>query len=192
MIGKTTGKCLACQNGYYSECLQPVGKTDDVMWPCGLAAIDHTLEEEAIKFRGGQVKIASDVTDIESTGRKRAALMYPIENGENCEWQGLLQAGGGVKPIIGCVENKATAIHHGPDKNTLNNNRNNIHKICTYCHNYWHARNDEFYGERPTGSEAFIPLDSFDWTQHDSVTKATEAQLAQEMVTRSIRKDRRK
>lgn len=189
-IGSPIAVCLACQNGYYLECTQPVDGTI----PCGtvvktVITVDDTTE---IKLRGGQIKTPEDITDVQSTGRKRAALMYPIEEGEKCEWQSLLQAGGGVKPIIGCYENHAVAIHHGPDKNTLNNKRSNVHKICAYCHNYWHAVNDEFYGERPVGTEPFIPLDTFDWTQHDSVTKATEAQLAQEMVTRSIRKDRRK
>jgi len=47
----------------------------------------------------------SDITDITSTGRKRAAMMYPIFKDMKCEWSGLRFAGGGVEPIIGCSGN---------------------------------------------------------------------------------------
>jgi len=37
------------------------------------------------------------------------------------------------------------ARHHGPDKNTLNNEKGNVHRICHSCHNRWHTLNDEDY-----------------------------------------------
>jgi hypothetical protein len=185
MIGKPPVICIACQNGYYAECYKP----DEDGIACGYKEqVAITVERE----RGGQIKSPEDITDVQSTGRKRAAIMYPINEGDICGWAGLLSAGGGVNAIIGCVNNLATNIHHGPDKNTLNNKQENVHRICAYCHNYWHARNDEFYGERPVGTEPFIPLDGHEWNLPDMETKATEEQLVQEMITRSVRKDRRK
>jgi hypothetical protein len=95
------------------------------------------------------------LTDPESTGRKRMVEMYPIAVGQVCEWAGMKNAGGEFMPvgIIGCVNNPATDLHHGPDKNTLNNekasrgvgDRENIHVICSECHNSTHAANDDFY-----------------------------------------------
>lgn len=46
---------------------------------------------------------------------------------------------------MGCLDGKQQARHHGPDKNTLNNDTGNVHRICHQCHNRWHARNDEGY-----------------------------------------------
>lgn len=189
LIGRPAGLCIACQNGYYNECLRP----DEDGVACGVEQQTSLIDvETVIRERGGQIKTLEDITDVQSTGRKRAVLMFPINEGDICEWAGLLSAGGGVNAIIGCLDNLATNIHHGPDKNTLNNKRENIHKICAHCHNYWHAVNDEFYGERPVGTEPFIPLDGNDWKLPDTETKATEEQLVQEMIYRSVRKDRRK
>lgn len=126
---------------------------------------------------GGYQKSADAITDVTSTGRKRAAVLYPIEEGMICEWAGLRNAGGGVIPIIGCFSSKATDIHHGPDKNTLNNTNENVHRICADDHNRWHAANDKFYGTRPAGTEPFIPIGDWYWTAHDSETKASPEEL---------------
>lgn len=94
------------------------------------------------------------LTDPASTGRKRQAKMYPISVGQVCEWAGLKgHLGGGVEPMIGCVNNPATDLHHGPDKNTLNNEKasfgvgvqENTHIICSECHNTRHAKDDDHY-----------------------------------------------
>lgn len=53
--------------------------------------------------------------------------------------------GGGTMPIVGCLDGKQQARHHGPDKNTLNNERGNVHRICHTCHNRWHTLNDPDY-----------------------------------------------
>src|SRR5690606_5035839 len=93
------------------------------------------------------------LSDPASTGRKRVAEMYPIPVGLVCEWANKQHCGGGVEPIVGCLGNPATDIHHGPDKNTLNNAKvsrgigvqENVHLVCSFCHNTWHARNNSFY-----------------------------------------------
>lgn len=71
--------------------------------------------------------------------------MYPLNRDADCEWQGKKNCGGGKYPIFGCLDGKQQARHHGPDKNTLNNDYGNVHRICHQCHNRWHARNDEGY-----------------------------------------------
>ena len=45
------------------------------------------------KIPGGQVKEDEELTDVLSTGRKRAAQLFPLEEGMICEWAGLLNAG---------------------------------------------------------------------------------------------------
>lgn len=89
----------------------------------------------------------SDATlrDQQSTGRKRAAVMYPLDRDADCEWKLQAKCGGGDSPIYGCLDGKQEARHHGPDKNTLNNDAGNVHRICHRCHNRWHSRNDDGY-----------------------------------------------
>jgi hypothetical protein len=86
----------------------------------------------------------ANLKDQQSTGRKRAAEMYPLNREADCEWARQSNCGGN-KPIVGCVDGKQEARHHGPDKNTLNNDSGNVHRICHNCHNRWHATNDETY-----------------------------------------------
>ena len=87
----------------------------------------------------------SALKDQQSTGRKRAARWFPLDEMAPCEWQMKKNCGGGKKPITGCVANLQQARHHGPDKNTLNNEKGNVHRICHTCHNRWHTLNDEGY-----------------------------------------------
>jgi len=138
---------------------------------------------------GRAEKPDEEVKDQTSTGRKRAARMYPITDGMTCEWSGLLFAGGGALPIVGCDGNIIAntkkpigdtlpgAIHHGPDKSTLNNTPNNVHRICVTCHNRWHTLNDPLYGERPEMGMPHLPLSGV-LLPHDSETKASDKQLA--------------
>lgn len=83
--------------------------------------------------------------DQQSTGRKRAARLYPLHSDQPCEWRGRERMGGGSNPIRGCDNGLQQARHHGPDKNTLNNEEGNVHRICHGCHNRWHAANDPDY-----------------------------------------------
>lgn len=168
--------CPACFVGSHSGCYHPVATEEGTFCCCP----DTSVEEGSSETKSAveRFKEASEVTDVTSTGRKRAAAAYPITEGMICEWAKLARSGGGHRPIIGCVGNPATDIHHGPDKNTLNNTPENVHRICANCHNRWHAANDPFYGKRPAGTVPFIPLDGYDWGPHDSDTKATDAQIA--------------
>lgn len=156
--------CVYCLQGYTWECRSGCDKITDV-------PIDEDKKE-----RGGQTKDRAAVKDLESTGRKRAAEMYPIKVGMTCEWSELKSAGGGVISIIGCSGGVATNRHHGPDKNTLNNEMGNVHRICSTCHNRYHAANDKYYvGERPPGDSPWLPVG--DLIPHDSVTKATPEEI---------------
>jgi hypothetical protein len=128
----------------------------------------------------------SDITDITSTGRKRAAMLYPIFENMKCEWAGLKLAGGGVEPIVGCDNHIIQPTkgpdkgdrHHGPDKNVINNSPGNVHRICSSCHNRWHAKNNKYYGPRPGPDQPFVPLEEYEWTQHDPKTLATPEEIA--------------
>jgi len=127
------------------------------------------------------------ITDVTSTGRKRAAMLYPIFENMKCEWAGLKFAGGGVEPIVGCDNhiiqpNKGPDKgdrHHGPDKNVINNSPGNVHRICSSCHNRWHARNNKYYGERPPADQPYLPKVDYDWKPHDSETQATSEEIAE-------------
>lgn len=83
--------------------------------------------------------------DPKSTGRKRAAELYPLDRDAPCEWQKKKDCGGGKHPIIGCLNGKQSVRHHGPDKDTLNNEQGNVSRICSTCHVRWHALNDGDY-----------------------------------------------
>ena len=88
----------------------------------------------------------SALKDQQSTGRKRAAKLYPLPPDPTpCEWQNKKHCGGGPKPILGCIEGIQQARHHGPDKSVTNNEEGNVHRICHGCHYRWHAANDSTY-----------------------------------------------
>lgn len=163
--------CVPCAADCHFECLFP----QDNLCCCDSPPVaEVTLESMR---RGGPVKNAEDMADPISTGRKRAAIAKPIEEGMVCEWAGLRNAGGGVEPIIGCNGNSATNIHHGPDKDVLNNVDSNLHRICPNCHNRWHTLNDVYYGVRPTPGTPFIPLVPYVLRDHDSDTKASVEEI---------------
>lgn len=94
---------------------------------------------------GRSLKRDSALKDQQSTGRKRAAKMYPLDRNAPCEWRKLSNCGGGVSPIVGCISGLQEARHHGPDKSVTNNEVGNVHRICHYCHYNWHAKNNEDY-----------------------------------------------
>lgn len=127
-------------------------------------------EDDEPRVHSKTYKRDKTLKDQQSTGRKRAARLYPLDRDGDCEWLGLKFAGGGSHPIIGCNSGKQQSRHHGPDKNTLNNDEGNVHRICHKCHNRWHTRNDESYvaGEIPKF--------------HDPVTKATIEEIAMSEV----------
>lgn len=149
-IPTTTWDCC-CPNTYWDKNVNfdsPFTIADAAATPDGITDGSRVEKRE----RGGQIKEADSVTDLESTGRKRAKLLFPIMEDMPCEWQGLKLAGGGVVPITGCLKGAAADIHHGPNKSTLGNYVGNVHRICKSCHNRWHSINDKFFtGDRAPG-----------------------------------------
>lgn len=150
------GKCVACRQGFEWECLW-LGKCDTTANASAVVAgtinarpIDNLeLPEESELDEEQEITLNeqddSKLKDQQSTGRKRAAKLYPLDKDKNCEWSQSKSCGGGDHPIVGCIAGKQQARHHGPDKNTLNNGTGNVHRICHNCHNRWHAQNDPGY-----------------------------------------------
>lgn len=196
--------CLPCRASQHQECDTPVedaeyeARAEFFICCCNAESEVQTIGgqsenptnlgsalREAISSGTRRRKDADLVRDPTSTGRKEAARLYPISPGMVCEWSGLSRAGGGVVPIIGCSGTTLTgekgngAIHHGPDKATLNNSPGNVHRICTACHNRWHTLNDDFYGKRPDGQYPFVPLTG-DSVAHDGDLLATSDQVARD------------
>lgn len=139
--------CPNCLVGIHcgqENCCGPsekVPETDDTT--------EERVEEEYSQWRRKRkYKRAAIVRDPESTGRKRAATLYPLDRSAPCEWLGKTAMGGGDFPIDGCPLGsncKQQARHHGPDKNTMNNEPGNVHCIGHLCHNRWHVKNDPDY-----------------------------------------------
>lgn len=158
--------CKRCLINHHDACYLP-DTENNTCCDNGITYTDYYTkdavnEDTDSKSGRGQSREAS-LKDPQSTGRKRAAAAYPLDPNASCEWQGLLRAGGGPKPIVGCLvseDRKQTHRHHGPDKNTLNNDSGNVHRICAFCHNRYHAATDPVYN--PTGP----------WEPHDPFTKA--------------------
>lgn len=188
--------CFGCRIGHHNECGQFWISEDDL---CGCGGEVKFSASGDVKTDGSDEsqigtkevdngyiddgyegsKSLADYKDPVSTGRKRAAEMYPIQPGMVCEWAGLARAGGGVRPIVGCIGRAASDRHHGPDKNTMNNSPTNLHRICDFCHNTWHSANDPAYGDRPEHTKPFIPKGELgnDWFLHDPDTKATMEEI---------------
>lgn len=172
--------CFPCSVGVYEECanLQPIEGDPDHFMPCYNQALAASPDEKVKGEVGRPMLDNSKVTDITSTGRKRAAMLYPIREGMVCEWAGLKYAGGGVLTLVGCAgnilheERGKYARHHSPDKNTLENRPGNVHLICPTCHNRWHSLNDPYYGDRPQDGQPFLP-EGYEVLEHDPITKAT-------------------
>lgn len=175
--------CYECEQGMHNICDNPTEEDEETFCCCEISSTG-----EVTTAKGGRDALlakyreASEVTDVTSTGRKRAAAAYPITEGMKCEWANLRFAGGGVIPIVGCKVGVAKHIHHGPDKNTLNNTPENVHRVCSKCHNRWHSINDMFYGTRPAGTEPFIPLDGNKWFGHDGETEMSDADFMQSEI----------
>lgn len=130
--------CISCGRGILGECNCEIATGGDKS--------NKDSPPVAENRSPGRPKLLDEeITDPQSTGRKRAAQLWPLDLEAPCEWQFKANCGGGKHPILGCATGMQRNIHHGPDKNTLNNARDNIHKICPTCHNRWHAVNDKDY-----------------------------------------------
>lgn len=161
--------CIACQAGAHYECLTPYVSEDFLSRYCCCPAVGDSVLSEP---KEGYKKDPTEMIDPLSTGRKEAARLKPITEGLICEWANLLFAGGGVAPIVGCVNNAAKHIHHGPDKDTTNNTSLNLHRVCGKCHNRWHSLNDPKYGTRSPAGTPFVPAEV--WVPHDPTTQASQ------------------
>lgn len=196
----------------------------DCLCVLGLAGINHVKNEECntdeepqeeptldevneviteSRGRGRPPKQDHELGDPISAGRKRAAAKVKIKTGTKCEWQFLKYAGGGISPIVGCTGYPASALHHGPDKSTLNNSRPedvgkdepyNLHAICVWCHNRWHVANDKYYGDngaldRPEDNSTWEPQGDF--KLHDPVTQEEKVKVFMlEMERLKVEKDK--
>jgi len=132
-------------------------------------------EETGIQFKR-RLKDETSVTDPQSTGRKRAAVLYPLkdENGNPlpCDLAGKAAPtlpgfyrvqidGCGIRK--GTLEAKAQSRHHW-SYNTLDNERSNIGLLCHSCHNLIHARNDPYKAEIYETLYGFKPsVDDLKW-----------------------------
>lgn len=200
-VGAVTHMCLPCASGNYGECENPELLPElQGAWiiPC---VSKFAAEPFSIVKGKGQVGRPlldpSEITDVTSTGRKRAAAIMPFLKGQVCGWAHLKHAGGGVVPILGCLGNTIADVktteeahekgadevghrHHGPDKNVLNNTPEvNLHGVCTPCHTRWHALNDPHYAEegRPDdAAEPFTPVEPY--FAHDNQTTFTDEEHA--------------
>jgi len=110
----------------------------------------RSWRKELARDKKRRTKSTRKLKDPESTGRKRAAKLYPLDKDAPCEWQGLdpwdvQEVSGSRLPFGPCEDGKQLNRHHGPDKNPLNNEKGNVHRICTRDHNLWHMLNDEDY-----------------------------------------------
>jgi hypothetical protein len=131
--------CYACARGFTDEC--------DCPPPSKQASFGPEKKKKGKKAKPPVGPGSSRRKELITTsaGRKRAALEYEIIKGAPCEWRMRKNCGGGLHPIVGCATGTQENRHHGPDKDTSNNARNNMHIICSSCHNTWHAANDEYY-----------------------------------------------
>lgn len=209
--------CVTCRQGFHDECdnfwVQLAVSRDSFDWVsccCGgdfdtykhlraeqnapsftANGNDVLVNEPSAYFDGfNGVKNPEDYADPMSAGRKQAARLAPIPAGMVCEWAWLAEAGGGVVPIIGCPGRPASDRHHGPDKNTFHNNVGvNLHRICDWCHNQWHAKNDPHYGPRPKTADGkvdasvpFVPEGSC--KAHDPISRASDKDVYAEDALR--------
>lgn len=141
-------KCIAHRLGLIWECRTPEECNESVHSDDTDTLLDNGDSEpsfEADEPERRTYKDDSVLVDQQSTGRKRAARWFPLDATALCEWSMKKNCGGGKFPITGCAANLQQARHHGPDKNTLNNDKGNVHRICHSCHNRWHTLNDPDY-----------------------------------------------
>lgn len=194
--------CMACVVHLHHECYEPVPVDSDgeQLWQCCCVANPDPDAQGFIDTEaagpGRPMAGIDEITNVLSTGRKRAAMMAVIFPGMLCDWAGLRYAGGGPHPIVGCRGNRIADVkknadlpenadargerHHGPNKNVLDNSVGvNLHRVCASCHSHWHALNDKFYDDRPADPAApHYPREDVKSFKHDSDTMASEDDFA--------------
>lgn len=141
--------CVACGRDLHEECPTYLDSIQTEP-PVGQLEKCCCKPEKAVVVTSESRKGNNYKSDDEigvSAGRKRAAVAYEIIPEKPCEWRWLKNCGGGKHPIIGCLGGLQEHRHHGPIKNTSHNEPENLHRICTNCHNRWHTLNDTDYDE---------------------------------------------
>ena len=130
--------CISCLRGFHEECLPGCDNCHPKIEESQSLTIEH--KEDRLAWS----KENNDVRDPHSTGRKRAAKLFPLDKQAPCEWQGkgtIEFPGTNLKPVETCTEGKQQCRHH-IDYNTLNNSETNVVRICHTCHVKFHWNND--------------------------------------------------
>lgn len=192
-----TGKFMSCIDwGNYQAALSadpdtPVGEFSSAQIEASEFESDAITQHVARERGpgGGFHKDDAALKQPARVGRQRANRAKPIKAGDICEWSELKYAGGGPVPIVGCYRGVAATVHHGPDKDWLNNELSNLHKICTQCHSLYHQKNDIFYvSERPTPGTPFLwneeLVKGMEIKPHDTETKATIQEIYEQIAVR--------
>lgn len=158
--------CIACGRGFHRECLHKKGcqKCHPKREDSNDVPVESENREKSNEQNPSEPRVPkrTNLKDPESTGRKRAAKLYPITDGSPCEWQGKKNCGGGRRPIIGCYDGIQQHRHHGPVKRTTRNELGNVHRICDDCHVHWHELNDLIYDEQEYGLLPHDPVEATD------------------------------
>lgn len=151
--------CIRCGRHLHLECGDPCccSNKKEVQEAVDLI-VDPLANAKTVK---------SDFKDPKSTGRKRAAHLYPLDPTAPCEWQLKKNCGGGKNPIIGCLNGLQKHRHHGPNKDTLHNEMGNVHRICNDCHNRWHYFNDASDEYDPTIAHSPVAADVQELIQNE-------------------------
>ena len=162
--------CIMCAVGYHISCIgscicalnkHQLTESTTVEEPVERESDDNDSDSESRYGNSGGRAYTSksdrNLKDQQSTGRKRAAKLYPLDREAPCEWRRQAACGGGPHPILGCLQGLQEARHHGPDKSVTNNEQGNVHRICHRCHYNWHARNDGEYDWNETVVSAHNP-----------------------------------
>lgn len=165
-----TSGCVYCGRGFCEEC-EDCPKSEGLechlkVEPVVISSAEPLEPQDppvakALPAPDVRKKTTRDtLKDPQSTGRKRAARLYPLDPEAPCDWQGKKECGGGRRPIIGCLDGKQQHRHHGPVKNTVKNHEGNVHRICTACHVHWHELNDLIYDEKDYGLLPHEPVEA--------------------------------
>lgn len=155
--------CIVCARGFHDECLLGCSEHPEASQEKEDESVSGSyaahLEASSNRKKGSTYE---GLKDPKSTGRKRAARLYPLNKEEPCEWRGKKNCGGGKRPVVGCLAGLQVARHHGPVKNVTRNHEGNVHRICTRCHNHWHELNDLVYDEADYALLPHDPMDASD------------------------------
>lgn len=178
--------CIACARHLHEECEYDECPVCEICNPKLLINIEivHKSKQESHYDKNKEFKDAS------STGRHRAALLYPyicdscghtkpqhadgtdactkdncscsLFKWRPCEWRNTRNNGGGRNPTVGCGDGLGTNRHHGPIKDPLRNELGNVHLICAKCHQRWHMLNDNYYDEKEAMQQKHEPVSATD------------------------------